>query len=104
MPVESGLHIHTHTHTHTHTLSSTPLDEGSGCSRYFYLTTNNIYKRQNPMSPAGFESAVPTSALQTYASDHAAVGLAKLIVIVNTEKTRARIEVFVFYFKLPYRV
>jgi len=45
--------------TWSHTLGRTPLDEGSARRRDLYLTTHNTHKKQTPMSPAGFELAIP---------------------------------------------
>ena len=37
-----------------------PVDESSAKIRAFYLTTDNIHKRQTPMLPAGFEPTIAT--------------------------------------------
>ena len=64
--------------THT-TLGSTPLDEWSARRRDLYLTTHNNHDRQTPMSPAGFEPAIPASeGPQTHASDRAATSIGSL--------------------------
>jgi len=36
-----------------------PVDESSARLRDFYLTTDNIHKRQTPMLTAGFEPTIP---------------------------------------------
>jgi len=45
----------------TNTLSRTPLDKRSASSRDRYLTAHNIHKRQTPVPPAIFETAIPAS-------------------------------------------
>jgi hypothetical protein len=43
------------------TFGSTPLSEWSARRRDLYLTTHNTHKRQNLMTPVGFEPTIPTS-------------------------------------------
>jgi hypothetical protein len=58
------------------TLGRTPLDVWSARRRDLYLTTDNTYKRQTYMSPAGFKPAIPASEKpETYALDRVATGI-----------------------------
>ena len=68
---------HTQLHTHTHTtLDRTPLDEESARRKDFYLTRDNIPKRQKSIPPAEFEPIIPVSkGPQTRTLDHAATGI-----------------------------
>jgi hypothetical protein len=60
------------------TLGRTPLDEWPARRRDLYLTTNNIYKRQASIPPAGFEPAIPKSKQpQTHALDRAGTWLGR---------------------------
>ena len=52
-----------HTQLHT-TFGRNPLDEGLARRRDLYLTTDNIYNRENSMPPKGFEKAIPASERQ----------------------------------------
>jgi hypothetical protein len=67
-------------HTQTHTVGRSPLNDGSARRRDLYLTTQTLYKRWTSMPPVGFEPTIPASARpQTYALDHAATGIIKLL-------------------------
>jgi hypothetical protein len=58
------------------TLGMTPLEEWSVQCRDLYLTTHNTHKRQESMSWAGFEPAIPTSEMsQSQSLDRAVTGI-----------------------------
>jgi hypothetical protein len=60
----------------TYTLGIIPLDEGSALCRDLYVTTQNTYKTQTSMAPAGFEPAISEiERPQTYSLDSAASGI-----------------------------
>jgi len=45
------------------TLGMDPLDEASACRTDLFLTTHNTHNRQTPITPAGFEPAIPANEL-----------------------------------------
>jgi hypothetical protein len=74
----------TPTHRHT-TVGRTPLDEWSARSRELYLTTRNTHKRQNFMTPTGFEPQIRESGRpHTYALDVAANGIDMVVNISSS--------------------
>ena len=73
-------HSWSHIQWHT-TVSRTPLDEWSTRCTDRYLTTLNINKRQIPMSPAGFEPAIPASQRpQLLILDRSATGIGTCLI------------------------
>jgi len=77
--------LHLITLTDKHTLGRTLLDEWSAFRRDLYLTTHNNHKKQTPMLPARFESAVSASEWrQTHSLDHTATGIG--VSLVTTVK------------------
>jgi hypothetical protein len=59
-----------------HTVGRGPLIKRSALRRELYLKTHNTHNRQTPISPSGFEHAIPSNERpQTYALDRATTGI-----------------------------
>jgi hypothetical protein len=73
--------MHLITLTDKHTLGRTLLGERLACRRDHHVTEHNSQKKQAPMLPAGFESAVSASERpQTHSLDHTATGISASLV------------------------
>jgi hypothetical protein len=72
--------LHLFAPNNTRSLRKDPLEEGSARRKDFYLTTDNIYKKQIATPPAGFEPAIPASVRpQTNKLNLAAAGIIWLL-------------------------
>ena len=78
---------HTQWHTHTHTHIRYDSSGWPGLRRNLYLTTQNTHKTEISMTPAGFETAIPTSERpQTHALESVATDIRLFYFTVLTEE------------------